>query len=604
MKTIKGIINFNSAGTGFVKKNNIEIRIQKCNINYAIVDDLVIVSNITKYNNKYEGIVIKIIKRKITKILGIVVSKLNSVYTIFIPILNNKISCDLGTNLNLNDVIHLKIIGKNININKNKFRVIKKIGNFANSEIDNIIVKKIYKISSEFPKNVLKSIKKLKEPDNLKNRIDLTKLNCITIDPDTSKDFDDAISLKIKNNKQILGVHIADVSYYVTENSPIDIEARKRTNSTYLLDETIPMLPFKLADDLCSLVPNKNRYAISIFMTISNGKVVDSIIKRTMIQNKKRFTYTEAKKILDSKNVANNKWYSLLNNFKKLCLEIKEYKTKNGHIEFNQNNHKYKLNSKKELVDIELEENDITHQMIETFMVLANENIAKYLSKKYKHVPYRVQKPSESNKIFVFNNFINDLYNKRPKDLNKFFKQIKGTRLESLVIVKYIMIVANKAEYTTTNIGHAFLNLKYYTHFTSPIRRYIDLIIHRLITGTFNLSKDKLDVILLKCNENERNSAAAEKSEEAFKLHRYFEKNKKQYAGIIKSITQNNIYIHITKFDYEAVIDLKSFCNIQLTKFNRCIILNNKKYCLGEIVKIFPEKINIIEKKIEWKLNL
>ena len=598
MKTIKGYIHLNNKGKGFVKYNGKEVAILQRDTNYAIEGDHVLVSKLHTFKDKLEGTVIKIIKRELSEILGVIIVKVNNNYTIYSPTIQTKIECTLDKNLSINDTVYLKIVGNHDNVTKNKFKYLRTIGSFNNATLDRTIVKEVYKLPYSFPKKVLESLKDIKEPILLKNRIDLTDLNCITIDPETSKDFDDAVSLKTKNDTKILGVHIADVSHYVKENSPIDIEARKRCNSVYLIGEVTPMLPFKLADNICSLVPNKPRYAISVFMYIKNGKVYDYKIARTLIKNKRRFAYSEVKKILDTKK---GSWYKLLKQLEQLAISIQDYKIKNGQVIFNQDDQKLILNNDGTLRKIETEEYDITHQMIEMFMVSANEIIAKHLYKKYKHVPYRTQPKLEAYKKQDFSNFLNDVLHKRHNDYNKLFKKIKGSRLEKIIIIRYIMM-GGKAEYSLKNEGHANLNSKYYTHFTSPIRRYVDLIIHRMITDECKYNKQNLEDILALCNEKALAAKGAEKYERALKINRDLKNHPKKYSAIVKSITRNTLYLYVSEFDMEAAIPFKELGNkIELTKFNRCVI-GNKKYCLGDSVKIYPKNVNILENEIKWDI--
>jgi ribonuclease R len=586
---IKNYIKIAEHGPGFVKWKDTEIRIQKDNLNNAIQKDYVLVGNIKKYNNILEGSVIKIIKRTLKQLTGIILNKNKNKYTIYFFELYTKINCILNKELILNDIITVQIIGSNLNIHKNKFKFINKISSFNNPNSDSLFIKKMYNLPTEFPDKVIKNLKHINKITTDSEHIDFTHLNCITIDPETSKDFDDALSLNIVNDTYILGVHIADVSYFVKEGSPIDLEARKRCNSVYLLDEVIPMLPFKLADDICSLVPNKKRYTVSIFMTIKNGKVLNYKIKRAIIINKRRFTYSEAKNILDTKK---GEWYKLLNNLKVLALQIKKNKIDSGLIDFRNDDLKLRLDSKGFLIKTEFEEYDITHQMIETFMVLANETVAYMLSKKYKLVPYRTHPKMNQEKRMKFLNFLNDIYNKRYHDFNALFNKIKNTKLESLVITKYIKS-GGSAEYTTKNIGHASLNSKYYTHFTSPIRRYIDLIVHRMITDDYSLDEHTLNNILIACNESTQTSKNIERFETKIKFNRHFKMNKTVYTGLVQSITKNKLFIYLPDFDQEIQINFDTLGrSIEFTKFNRCFIGKNK-YCIGDSIKIYPQHINI-----------
>ena len=400
-------------------------------------------------------------------------------------------------------------------------KVIKVLGpsNDFNTHIKSI--KHKYNIDSLFNNDLLKEISLIKVFDKKDiNRIDYTNTPTFTIDPEDAKDFDDAISVRwLENNFIEIGVHIADVSYYVKEGSKIDIEASQRGNSVYLVDEVRPMIPEQLSNDICSLKEGVPRNCFSvIFKFDSNLKLVNFHITKTKIISNKRFTYSEAQSILD-----NNEGilYNELSIIKKIAQELRKRRKSSGAIMFNKKEMGFKLNVKKQPIDIFVKESYFTQKIIEELMLLTNITIASFLkTKKISNAVFRIHDMPDKDKLLSLKNlalefnYNIDISNKIAirNSLNKLLEKVEGTTEQRLFEPLVIRSMA-KAEYSTKNIGHYGLSINNYVHFTSPIRRYADLIIHRIIDSIIeNKSFSKsFEGICKHISKKEREASMAER---------------------------------------------------------------------------------------------
>lgn len=397
-------------------------------------------------------------------------------------------------------------------------RVSHYLGHISDPSIDIVAAIEEYDLRGDFPIEVIEEAQSFANsvPEStIAEREDFRNLICVTIDPETAEDFDDSISLtRDKAGNFNLGVHIADVSHYVRQGTALDTEARLRSNSTYFPGFCLPMIPKELSANLCSLRPEVNRLTISVLMTIDpTGEMIDYRITRSTICSAKRFTYGEALEVLEGKKKSPHA--AMLKLMTELCALFKKKRYERGSIEF----------ALPELV-VKVDENgvptgtryiayDITHQMIEEFMLKANETIATHLDKEGKGLPYRVhEEPSEENMrdfatlTTLFGFPLSET--PKPRELQEFFDEALQTDYGPFLAVSYIRRM-KMALYSPANIGHYGLGLSHYSHFTSPIRRYIDLIIHRILFGEEE-SHEELDRIATQCSEQERISAKAEGS--------------------------------------------------------------------------------------------
>lgn len=373
-------------------------------------------------------------------------------------------------------------------------RVVEVLGKAGEAKVEVLSVAKSFNLSLEFPRSVLKEAEGIPESipaEELKRRLDLRELACFTIDPADAKDFDDAVSLeRISETLYRLGVHIADVTYFVKEESLLDQEALKRGTSVYLVDQVIPMLPEKLSSNLCSLRPREDRLAFTVLMTVTdNGEVQEYELRESIIRSKRRFTYEEVQKTLDE---GKGDYASELQRMYELARRLTEKRMKEGSIDFETPEIKVRLDDGGKPVEIIKKARLASHRLVEEFMLLANRVVAQHIGLYRKEDTirpfiYRIHDSPDPSKVrdlarFVgqFGYTLNVNGGASSKALQKLLVSVRGT-LEEDVINEVALRSMAKAVYSETNIGHYGLGFKYYTHFTSPIRRYPDLVVHRLL---------------------------------------------------------------------------------------------------------------------------
>lgn len=513
IKTVAGVLSCNKRGFfGFVRPENAEedeeIFVHGIDMGGAIDGDSVIVEilNNRKYKNSPEGRVIKITKRGNTSVIGVIDNKENKLY---------KLNSDDGR-------IYSKIYIEPNNMMgaKTGDRVIAEITRYERGCIY-CIVKKIlgkqdeligitegiifsHNLRTEFPKAVIEQLDSI--PDTIENeditkRRDLRDMTIFTIDGDDSKDFDDAVSIEKTDDGFLLGVHIADVTHYVKEGEPLDKEAFMRGTSVYLADRTIPMLPEKLSNGICSLNPHVDRLTLSVFMQFDkDGNRLDYKIEKSIICSCERMTYKNVAALLDGEDKALEKRYKdilpSLRLMKRLSAKLEKMRTKRGSIDFDIPEVRPILNDQGEPVGVCPEERLVSHKMIESFMLAANEAVAEFAVEKELPFVYRIHENLSMEKLAAVKEFLKDIGVKligrvdednplKPKQVQSILNRTKDTPMEKMVST-YMLRSMMKAKYSPNCIGHFGLAAEYYCHFTSPIRRYPDLAIHRIL-------KEKID---------------------------------------------------------------------------------------------------------------
>lgn len=461
----------------------------------------------------------------------------------------------------------------------------------------------------KFPNEVISASEKMTtiiSQEEINRREDLRQDIIITIDPDDAKDFDDAVSLdKMDNGNYMLGVHIADVSHYVRPDTAIYEEALNRGNSVYLVGKVIPMLPEKLSNNICSLVPNEDRLTYSVLTEITpNGKIISYEIKKTIINSKRRFTYKEVQKILDD---GKGEFYDLLFMLNKLAKTLRRKRTNKGSINFHTPEVEFKLNEDGVPLNIEIKILLESHNLIEEFMLLANQIVASHIKlldeEEAGNFIYRIHDLPEQDKLSEFANFVKSLgysFNAnaagKSKQFQKLLEEVKGTSEEAVVNEVAIRSMA-KAVYSTDNIGHYGLAFEDYTHFTSPIRRFADLIVHLLI-HEFNekrkldsFSKSELENICDHISSQERKAINAERLSVKLKQIEYLQnKIGEKFSGIISGITNFGFFVELNETLAEGLVRLSSIENDYyiLDEKNHCLIGRDtgKRYRLGDKVYV------------------
>lgn len=646
-KLLSGIISVHPHGFGFVNpalshnnnNNNItEIFIPASDMNLAIDGDEVLVDYIIYKKDKgWEGKIKKIIKRG-RKSLVCKFLKYNKFNKPLFesPLLDHRIvlvdNKKLGKIIKNGDIykIYINDWGKNKRDVIRAFYLGKYLGNIDDPKIDKKIIEYQYRLPYSY--DILHEKFSFKKPKfkASKDRIDLTRELTFTIDPDASKDFDDALSIEYhkKTGIYILDVHIADVSFFVKRNSKLDKEAYYRGNSTYLINNVIPMLPFELSNHLCSIVPNKKRFAVTMRCLINKkGQILNFNFFRSLIKSNMRYTYDEVSKILKSKNKKSkrlnkktkklNKKIKLLN---KLCDILQKKNKKTYELdELLKPKSIYILDNNEKIVKFLKDKHDKSHQIVQEVMILTNHLVTKKIEDNLnKQLIYRVHNGPKKKKIETFlekvkhfkiidkkdwkyfnnHNVLNYLYNQ----IMEIFKKNKNLQTYFDYSFKKMM---SPALYSIHNTGHYGLNLKDYTHFTSPIRRYNDLVIHRILLGE-KYNAIELNKISHNITNTLRISKRSENAYKDMKIRRWLVDNLNQkFKGIILGITSRHIIIRLKKFMF--TIRLNAHYQTYKTYPNNYYFIDvkhKKKYKIADDIILKCVSIDIfMPDKTKWIIN-
>lgn len=514
-------------------------------------------------------------------------------------------------------------------------KIIEILGNINEIGIDMLSIIRQFDLPDEFPKKVIKEAKIVsQEKVEIKNRLDLRKKEIFTIDGEDAKDLDDAICVdKNKDGTYTLGVHIADVSHYVKEGSELNSEAIVRGTSIYMLNRVIPMLPKELSNGACSLNQHEDKYTLSCIMTIDkNGKVIDSNIVKSVINVTKRMTYNEVETIINRDNKQNiNKilkenepYLEHFDRMKELALILKGRRKKEGYLSLNIPETEIILNEKGYPIDIKPHEENFANEIIEQFMLTANETIAERFYWLNAPFIYRVHEKPDEEKVKELNKYLFNFGYKikgkkddiKPMAFSKILEDIKG-KDEEKIICNLLLRTLKIARYETENKGHFGIASKYYCHFTSPIRRYPDLFIHRIISkyleNDYSVSEkyiEKQNKRAIKyaeiSSECEQNATKAEREAESMKMAEYMEdKIGMKFDGIVSSVTNFGMFVELDN----TVEGLVRFENMGDDYFiyndiNKSLIgkETNKTYTLGDKVEIEVIDANKQTRKIDFKL--
>jgi len=492
-----------------------------------------------------------------------------------------------------------------------------------NTEMNAILAQ--YGFPLSFPPEVEKEADAIPEeitPEEIVNRKDFRQTATFTIDPADAKDFDDAISFKkLPNGNYEIGVHIADVSHYVQPKTYLDKEAYSRATSVYLVDRVIPMLPERLSNGVCSLRPHEDKLCFAaVFELDDKANIIEEWFGRTIIHSDRRFSYEEAQEVIENKEGDYAEEILKLN---ELAYILRDKKFKNGAISFESTEVKFKLDEKGKPIGVYVKERKDAHKLIEDFMLLANKKVAEFIAKKgngkqkYTFIYRSHDSPNLENlgnfALFAarFGYKINMKSDKDiAKSLNFLMEDVEGKKEQNVLTQLAIRSMA-KAVYTTKKTSHYGLAFDHYTHFTSPIRRYPDVMVHRLLAAYLNGERsadaDEYETAASHSSAMEKRAADAERASIKYKQVEYLEENVGNlFMGIISGVTEWGMYVELIENKCEGMIRLKDITDdfYVLDEKNYCIVgqRKKKKYQLGDEVKVKVKKVDLSKRQIDFSL--
>lgn len=627
----EGYIQLTARKAGFVimdKSDMNDIFVAPQDLNQAIGGDLVKVRITKKGRKRLEGEVVAVIDRERTQFVGTI--KMSEKFAFLVPD-NPRVGVDLfipkeklnGAKDNDKAIAKISVWPKTA---QNPYgEVIEVLGNNGGNDSEMISILVNQGLDYKFPSDVLSEAEKIHlelDEKEVNKRRDFRDVTTLTIDPVDAKDFDDAISFqKLENGHFEIGVHIADVSHYVQPGSPMDIEALKRSNSVYLVDRVIPMLPEQLSNLVCSLRPHEDKFSFSsVFEIDENGKVYNQWFGKTVIHSNRRFTYEQAQEIIEGKEGDFQSEILILDKIAKI---LRKNRLNKGAMNIESEEVRFKLNEEGFPVDVVVKTSKDAHKLVEEFMLLANRKVATFIHSSKKgsnNIPfvYRCHDKPNPEKVDLFNTFIRkfgydiDVTNPQEisKNINTLLADIRYNNEFSLIQTMAIRSMA-KATYETDNIGHYGLSFEHYTHFTSPIRRYADLVVHRIVQEELTNKKHKygndLNDICKRISRMERKAVEAEReSTKYFQTLFMVDKIDEVFEGTVSGVAEFGIFVRMDDNKCEGMIPMNEIPEdhfyFDAEKFVVIGSKSKKKYNFGDKVRVKVFEVSTRKRQINLEL--
>jgi ribonuclease R len=628
-QTIEGKISMNASGSAYLVNHDLprDIYIHRNNTNRAFHLDTVKINVVKGHGREFEGVVTEITQRFREEFVGVI--QITEKYAFFIPD-SNKMPTDFFIPKNKlkgakdSEKVIVKLTNWKEGSKNPNGEIVRVLGSAGDNEVEIHAILHEYDLPYEFEQDILAESEAIPaeiSQSDIDERRDMRNVLTFTIDPADAKDFDDALSVEWVDGQLQVGVHIADVSHYLRPDTDLDKEAYRRGTSVYLVDRVVPMLPERLSNGLCSLRPHEDKLCFSAIFTLDqNAAIVDEWFGRTIINSDHRYTYEEAQDVIESPFTAKqgDKLFNAVKELNIYAKKLRKQRLGEGSITFDKQEIKFKLDENNKPVDLIFKIAKDSNQLIEEFMLLANRRVAYVLNHNEYPDINRVHDEPNQEKLVALKQFIKqfgyDIKTTSPKEitnrLNALLASVKG-KSEENIISNLVVRSMQKAAYSTKNLGHYGLGFEDYAHFTSPIRRYPDVMVHRLL-GRFLEKKPapKLDRLEGRCvylSDRERKAQKAERDSIKYMQSIYMsERVGNVYEGIITSVTEYGIFVEIIENKCEGLIKLADIGG-------DTFIVDMKNYCarghntgetirLGDKVHVIVQSVDIEKKIINFTL--
>ncbi len=629
---ITGKVDLTAKGSAYIISDDIEkdIFVAQKHLKHALHNDVVKVFVFgRKKRNHVEGEVVEIVKRKRETFVGIVdvsahfaflIPERNQMpYDIFIPL-------DKLNNAKTGEKAIVKIVDWPESHKNPIGEVITVLGQPGDNDVEMHAILVEFGLPFEYPKKVINAAEKISNEisnEEIKKRRDFREITTFTIDPFDAKDFDDALSYKELDNGNVeVGIHIADVTHYVTPNTLLEKEAYERATSIYLVDRVVPMLPERLSNGICSLRPKEEKLCFSaVFEIDSNAHIISEWFGKTIINSDRRFTYEEAQEIIET---GEGELKMEVLKLHELAQKLRSRRFASGSIAFERSEVKFKLeedNAKP--IGVYLKENKESNQLVEEFMLLANKKVAEFIGKPDGNKPiktfvYRIHDEPNSDKLGAFAFFIKRFgysiqtksRKKIAESINGLLSEVQGKKEQTVVETLAIRTMA-KAVYSTQNIGHYGLSFDYYSHFTSPIRRYPDMMVHRMLEHYLDkgnsYSQETYEEMCKHSSDMEQLASNAERASIKYKQVEFMKDNVgEEFEGVVSGVTQWGIYVEIVENKCEGMVPVRSltddFYEYDEAEFALIGDRTKNRYTMGDDVRIKVVSANLNKKQLDFEM--